>query len=243
MERYFTFVVRPVEKTDRRSGTAVCRFTLIELLVVIAIIAILAALLLPVLNKARVASKGASCLNNKKQCIQALGMYSDDFGGYFLSYEERGGVIKTWPTVLANNSITKFGGGPYLTPASVLCPSLEYIPHADPTDYNYWSRAVGMDFDGVNENLGDYITSSWNYSYLNTKRMKKTSSILVLADTADTKNRVHVRFKRYTEFECRVAAAHNKRISAAFADGSARMNSGAELKNSEYALGVWKNID
>jgi prepilin-type N-terminal cleavage/methylation domain-containing protein len=53
-------------------------FTLVELLLVIAIIAILMAILMPALNRAREQGKRAACLNNCKQLALAWGMYADD---------------------------------------------------------------------------------------------------------------------------------------------------------------------
>lgn len=68
-------------------------FTLIELLMVIAIIAILAAMLLPALNRVKEAGRNTVCKNNLKQIGYGFNFYSEEFGGWILRSSDNSGII------------------------------------------------------------------------------------------------------------------------------------------------------
>lgn len=76
-----------------RRGLSEDAFSLIELLVVIAILAILAALLLPAVSRAKMKGQGVYCLNNGKQMMTALTVYCGDSNDLFPPNPDDGNTI------------------------------------------------------------------------------------------------------------------------------------------------------
>ena len=122
-------LIRPGNARNRKN------FTLVELLIVVAIIAILAAMLLPALNKARATARSSQCISNLKQLYLCENNYMSDFNGW-LPY--CGGGVRLDNYSFGDRTISDTVRGPlilmysgYITqPKTVLCP-LAFDTHAD----------------------------------------------------------------------------------------------------------------
>ncbi len=219
-------------------------FTLIELLVVIAIIAILAAMLLPALNKAREKGYTAKCIGNLKNCNAALAMYATDYNDFYPGYLYYDATYGVSTHVSWGFWAIKLGYLPR-TDATV-CPSA--MPRSDEANNNWQLFTYSTFGYGTSGGIGqisgavDIKDGSNTYRGLYSKKLKRPSSTVFLFDGLHKGQ--HSSFPNCKDWQFYSAnirgyaatatvailahARHQQRLNAAFLDGHVQGLSGGE---------------
>ena len=211
-------------------------FTLIELLVVIAIIAILAAMLLPALSKAREKARAISCVSNQKQIMMATILYRDDNQDWFKAWNVNEGA-SPFTTFCTHN---KFLDGKVMK-----CPSVAVDTKPDESTkwycygvYRYdcskdWYKNHKSEYGDCGTNNIDGINST----YYNFGAMKKPSEFIFWCDTLRNKSysghpmAMEWCFGIDTLTEgANAAILHNERCNVAYADGHVGSLSEGQLR-------------
>ncbi len=212
-------------------------FTLIELLVVIAIIAILAALLLPALAKAKDQAYRIQCLNNLRQLSLTAQIYSGDNADHLVSNGYgTDPAQKTWVAGDEHNNIQAFGNLSYLTdPTNALFADLLKTPAVYRCPADRSKLAMGGVFQPRVRTYALNSYFNWQYGPLNNNNanfvsFRKTSDVaghnpsglFTFIDTSP----VSVCFPAFeviaessSYFFHRPSVEHNHAGTVAFADG------------------------
>ena len=241
-------------------------FTLIELLVVISIIALLVAILMPALNKAREQATGAVCLSNQKALILAWMIYADDNDGLIVcgdvpkdsnfknrnSYpdhlwveppQDENGIYRGEPipttTEYEQNGIRNGALYPYINNLDTYrCPG-DRREAGRMKDFHDAYRSYGLP-GGLN---GE--ERRWNVN--NRKIIKKLTKInrpseqYVFMEETDTRSwNVGSWLLKITgsDWVDPLALWHNKRSTMSFADGHAEMHAWLDDRTIDYFKGI-----